>query len=73
MSHFIEEIPKTLPDKGIWLFVIAENWIKDEILYLPDESYSTAYKMNLLKGGTYPNIENRDSNPTFKIVGKFCI
>ncbi|XP_045030618.1 uncharacterized protein LOC116919935 isoform X2 [Daphnia magna] len=71
MSHLIVEIPKTLPDEGKWLFVIAENWIENDILFLPDSSYSAAHKIHLLKGGTHPDVVNWDRHHTFKIIDTF--
>lgn len=69
--HLIVEIPKTSPDEGKWIFLIAENWIQDHILFLPDNSYSAAHKIHLLKGGTHPDVENWDRHHTFEIIGKF--
>lgn len=71
MSHLIVIIPKTLPDEGKWLFVIAENWIENDILFLPDNSYSAAHKIHLLKGGTHPDVVNWDRRHTFKIIDTF--
>ena len=39
MSHLIVEIPKILPLIGKWLYVAAENWIQEDILFLPNDSY----------------------------------
>ncbi|XP_045034721.1 uncharacterized protein LOC116935087 isoform X2 [Daphnia magna] len=71
MSHLIVEIPKILPEKGNWIFVAAENWIENDFLYLPDKSYSVAYKTQLLKGGMPPDVKKWDSHPCYKILGTF--
>jgi len=65
------EIPKGLPEKGNWIFVAAENWIENDILYLPDKSYSVAYKTQLLKGGMPPDVKQWESHPCYKILGTF--
>lgn len=76
MSHIIVEIPKDAPSKGFWVELVAENWIKDEILYLPGNRYSKAYKQHLLVGGEEPEIDTWESYPWFKVVhslGKFYL
>ncbi|KAK4025144.1 hypothetical protein OUZ56_010644 [Daphnia magna] len=60
MSHLIVEIPKGGPFKGSWIHVVAENWIEDQVLYLPDARFSSQYKNTMLKGGVPPNVENWD-------------
>lgn len=71
MSHLIVEIPKDLPSKGNWIHLVAENWIDDDALYLPDKKYSLAYKNTILKCGAPPDLENWDRYDIFKIVGTF--
>ena len=71
MSHIIVEIPKELPLKGCWLYIVAENWIKNEILYMPDCSYSQAYKKNLLVSGSEPKVGTWESFPCFKVIHQF--
>lgn len=73
MSHLIVEIPKGLPSKGNWIYVVAENWIEDDVLYLPDETYSAAYKNSILKCGAPPDVEKWDRHDIFKVVGTFGI
>lgn len=46
--------------------MVAENWLSDKILYLADDSYSVAYKINLLKLRIPPNVGKLDSNPVSK-------
>ncbi|EFX75319.1 hypothetical protein DAPPUDRAFT_323495 [Daphnia pulex] len=58
MSHLLVEIPKEAPLKGFWVEIVAENWVKEDILYIPDNSYSSAYKRNMLIGGAEPVVEN---------------
>ncbi|KZS00864.1 Uncharacterized protein APZ42_002668, partial [Daphnia magna] len=48
-----------------------ENWIENDILFLPDNSYSAAHKIHLLKGGTHPDVVNWDRHHTFKIIDTF--
>lgn len=43
MSHIKVKIPKVLPLKGNWIYVVAENWIENGILYFPDDNYTVAY------------------------------
>jgi hypothetical protein len=69
----IVEVPKELPLKGNWLYVVAENWIEDQVLYLPDAKYSIKYKLTMLKCGVPPDVENWDRHDVFKIVGTFGI
>ncbi|KZS05454.1 Uncharacterized protein APZ42_031357 [Daphnia magna] len=40
--------PKEAPLKGCWVEIVAENWVKEDILYITDNSYSSAYKRNML-------------------------
>jgi hypothetical protein len=69
----IVEVPKELPSKGNWLYEVAENWIEDQVLYLPDAKYADKYKLTMLKCGAPPDVENWDSHDVFKIVGQFGI
>lgn len=73
MSHLIVEIPKGVPLKGNWIHVVAENWIEDQVLYLPDARYSSTYKNSMLKCGAPPDVENWDRHDVFKIVGTYGI
>lgn len=57
MSHLIVEIPKSSPQEGFWIDIVVENWVLQDILYLPDNSYSAAYKHNLLVGGGHPDVK----------------
>jgi hypothetical protein len=56
--HLLVEIPKEAPFKGCWVEIVAENWVKEDILYIPDNSYSSAYKRNMLIGGAEPVVES---------------
>jgi hypothetical protein len=71
MSHYIVEIPKDTPLEGCWIEIVAENWVKEDILYLPDDSYSAAYKLNMLIGGEEPNVESWEAYQCFKIIHRF--
>ena len=73
MSHLIVEIPKRGPGKDNWIYVIAENWIENEVLYLPDSKYSNTYKNQILKCGAPPDVESWDRHDVFKVVGTFGI
>ena len=66
MSHLIVEIPKRGPGKDNWIHVIAENWIEDEVLYLPDSKYSNTYKNQILKCGAPPDVESWDRHDVLK-------
>ncbi|XP_032782650.2 uncharacterized protein LOC116920646 [Daphnia magna] len=71
MSHLVVEIPKEAPLKGCWVEIVAENWVKEDILYIPDNSYSSAYKRNMLIGGAEPVVESWESYPCFKVIHRF--
>jgi hypothetical protein len=70
MSHLIVEIPKEMPLEGFWVFIAAENWIKDDILSIPDNSYSHAYKQSLLVKSAEPQ-DTWEKYPCFKIIKRF--
>ncbi len=71
MSHLIVEVPKILPLKGNWLYVVAENWIKEDILYLPNDNYSSAHKIQIVKCGVQPDEETWQRFEDFEIIGTF--
>lgn len=71
MSHLLIEIPKDTPSKGSWVHIVAENWIVEGILYLPDISYSPAYKHRLLVSGTEPDTHKWESILCYKVIQRF--
>jgi|LakMenEpi03Aug12_release.lakeMendotaPanAssembly.Ray.scaffolds.fasta_scaffold3468926_2 hypothetical protein len=71
MSHIIVEIPKELPLDGYWVCIVAENWIKNGTLYMPDDSYSQAYKQNLLISGGEPKVDTWESFLCSKVIHQF--
>ena len=71
MFFLIIEIPKEFTLKGCWVEIVAENWIRKEILYLPDCSYSQAYKKNLLVSGAEPDVETWEQYACFKVIHRF--
>jgi len=71
MSHLLVEIPKEAPLKGCWVEIVAENWVKEYIFYIPDNSYSSAYKRNMLIGGAGPVLESWESYLCFKVIQRF--
>ena len=57
-SHLIIKIPKKAPLKGCRVEIVTENWIRKEILYLPDCSYSQqALKKYFLLRGAESDVE----------------
>jgi hypothetical protein len=71
MSHLIVGVPKILPLIGKWLYVVVENWIQEDILYLPNDSYSAAYKIQILKCGVPRDEETWQRYEDFQIIGTF--
>jgi len=71
MSHLIVAVSKILPLIDNWLYVVAENWIQERILYLPSDSYSASYKISISKCGVPPDEETWDKYEDFQIIGTF--
>lgn len=71
MSHYLVEVPKEPPLKGCWILIAAKNWIYEDVLYTPDNSYSHAYKLSLLKDGKDPDIITWERSHSFKVIHQF--
>ena len=71
MSHCIIEVPKEPPLEGCWVFFVAKNWIYEDVLYTPDNSYSPAYKLSLLVNGKNPDIVAWERTHSFKVIHEF--
>lgn len=71
MSHLIVEVINLLPVEEKSILVIPENWIVDESVFYPDDSYSQAYKDQLLEGGHSPDTKKWESFEIYKILGTY--
>ncbi|KAK4028780.1 hypothetical protein OUZ56_021798 [Daphnia magna] len=60
-----------MPLKGCWILIAAKNWIYEDVLYTPDNSYTHAYKLSLLKDGKDPDIITWERSHSFKVIHQF--
>nr|CAH0113735.1 unnamed protein product [Daphnia galeata] len=71
MVDLAAQVLKEPPLVGCWVFLVAKNWIYEDVLYTPDNSYSPAYKVGLLVNGKDPDIVTWERTYSFKVIHEF--
>ena len=73
MSHLIVEVVRLLPIEGILTLITAENWIINDKVYYPNDSFFRAYHLKFLTCGEPPNNEKWDSFDLYKILVRLSL